>query len=343
MIQKCAHTAAAILLLTLFVAFAGSAFGQSKVGTTAASFLGISVGPRATALGGAFAAVADDATSLYYNPAGIARAGRSQFVFSYTSLLVDTDFSWIGLMFNLDGANAIGLSLTQLNYGEEEVTTVLDPEGTGEKWGASDISIALSYARSLTDRFSIGGNAKFIQEKLWNESASAFAFDVGLLYITELHDMRLGMSITNFGTDMRLDGKDLLKRVDLDPEAIGHNDNIVSRLKTDDWPLPLFFRVGLAMDVLKQENLRLTTAIDALRPSDNSEVLNVGAEMELYRLLFLRGGYKSLFREDSEEGLTLGMGLNFSTGPGFSWAFDYTFADFGLLEDINMFSLGVTF
>ncbi|HPG42051.1 MAG TPA: PorV/PorQ family protein [bacterium] len=343
MIQKCAHTAATILVLTLLAAFTGSAFGQSKVGTTAASFLGISVGPRATALGGAFAAVADDATSLYYNPAGIARAGRSQFVFAYTSWLVDTDFSWIGLMFNLDGTNAIGLSLTQLNYGEEEVTTVLDPEGTGEKWGASDISIALSYARNLTDRFSIGGNAKYIQEKLWNESASAFAFDVGLLYITELHDMRLGMSITNFGTDMRLDGKDLLKRVDLDPDAIGHNENIVSRLKTDDWPLPLFFRVGLAMDVLKQENLRLTTAIDALRPSDNSEVLNVGAEMELYRLLFLRGGYKSLFREDSEEGLTLGMGLNFSTGPGFSWAFDYTFADFGLLEDINMFSLGVTF
>ncbi len=343
MMQRLLHTAATILVIAILAAFTGSAFAQSKVGTTAASFLGISVGPRATAMGGVFAAVADDATSLYYNPAGIARAGRSQLVFAYTSWLVDTDFNWIGFMFNLDGTNAIGLSLTQLDYGEEDVTTVLNPEGTGEQWSASDMAIALTYARNLTDRFSIGGNAKYIQEKLWNETASAFAFDVGLLYITELRDMRLGMSITNFGADLRMDGKDLLKRVDLDPNAIGHNENIVSRLKTDDWPLPLFFRVGLAMDVLRQENLRLTAAVDAVRPSDNSEVLNVGAEMELFRLLFLRGGYKSLFRDDSEEGLTMGIGLNFSTGPGFSWAFDYTFADFGLLEDINMFSLGVTF
>jgi len=332
-----------LLLVSMVLLIYGQAFAQTKVGTTAASFLGISVGPRATSMGGAFAAVADDATSLYYNPGGISRSGKTQFLFAHTSWLVETDFSWIGMVFNFDGTNALGVSLTQLNYGEEEVTTVMDPEGTGERWGATDFSAALSYARNLTDRFSVGGNVKYIQEKLWNETATAFALDVGLLYLTDFNDMRIGMSISNFGTDLKLDGKDLLKRVDLDQEAIGHNENIVSKLKTDAWPLPLFFRVGLAMDVFKSDNMRFTTAVDALRPSDNSEILNAGAEFCFNNLLFLRGGYKSLFRNDSEEGLTLGVGLNIITGSSFSWIMDYTYADFGLFEDIHMYSLGVSF
>jgi len=332
-----------LLLLSPLLLLDGQTFAQTKVGTTAASFLGISVGPRATSMGGAFAAVADDATALYYNPGGISRSGKTQFVFAYTEWLVESQFSWIGLVFNFDGTNALGVSLTQLNYGEEEVTTVAIPEGTGERWGAADFAAALSYARNLTDRFSIGGNVKYIQEKLWNETATAFALDVGLLYLTDFNNMRIGMSISNFGTDLRLDGKDLLKRVDIDPGTIGHNENIVSKLKTDAWPLPLFFRVGLAMDVLKSENLRFTTAVDALRPSDNSEILNVGGEFNLYDMLYLRGGYKSLFRDESEEGLTLGLGLNIITGSSFSWTMDYTYADFGLFEDIHMYSLGVSF
>ncbi len=342
MLFKIIHKCLLLVFAGLFM-LAGYSYPQSKVGTTAASFLGISVGPRATAMGGAFTAIADDATSLYYNPGGMSRSGKSQFVFAYTNWLVDTDFSWIGLVFNFDGTNALGVSLTQLNYGEDDVTTVADPEGTGERWGANDFSAALSYARNLTDRFSIGGNVKYVQEKLWNESSTAFALDVGLLYITDFNDMRIGMSISNFGTDLRMDGKDLLKRVDIDPETIGHNENIVSKLKTDDWPLPLFFRVGLAMDVIRSDNFSFTTAVDAVRPSDNSEILNVGGELKFNNLLYLRGGYKSLFRDESEEGLTLGLGLNIITGSLFSWTMDYTYADFGLFEDIHMYSLGVSF
>jgi len=337
---------ASILILIASILLSSNfqnALSQTKVGTTAASFLGISIGPRATAMGNAFVAMADDATSLYYNPAGIAQLGKSQVMLSRTNWLVDTDLSWIGVIIKLDGANAIGVSLTHLDFNEEEVTTVLLPEGTGEKWGASDITASISYARNLTDKFSIGGNVKYIQEKLWNETASAFAIDVGLLFTTGFNDMRLGVSISNFGSDMQLDGKDLLSRIDLDPNSTGNNETIVSRLKTNSWPLPIFFRVGVAMDLIKGENLRFTVASDALRPSDNSEIVNLGGEIALNELLFLRGGYKSLFRDDSEEGLTLGVGLNLVTGSSLDWRFDYTFADFGLFEDIHMIALGVSF
>ena len=340
--QKCKELKTFIVFVIIALIFS-NASGQSKVGTTAVPFLGIHLGPRAAAMGGAFTAVSDDATSLYYNPGGFARMGKSQILFAHTNWLVNTSFNWVGFILNFDGSNAIGVSVTQLDYGQEEVTTVQQPEGTGERWSAMDLAAGLSYCRNLTDRFSIGGSIKYIQQKLWNESASAFAVDVGLLFITQFNNMKLGMSISNFGTDMRMEGKELLHRVDLDPEAFGHNETIVARLKTDSWPLPLFFRVGVAMDVVRFGNSRLTLATDAFRPSDNTETINVGGEFSFNDMFFVRGGYKSLLRDDSEEGLTMGAGLKLSWGGTIAWYLDYTYANFGLFEDIQMISAGISF
>ena len=142
---------------------------QSKVGTTAAQFLGISVGPRAIAMGGAFVAEGNDITSLYWNPGAFVQAERTEFAFSNTEWLAGTKFRWFGFMLNLDKTNAFGLSLTQLDYGEDEVTTVQAPDGMGQRWSANDLAVAVSYSRRLTDRFSIGGSAKFISQTIWNE------------------------------------------------------------------------------------------------------------------------------------------------------------------------------
>lgn len=328
-----------LMIFILIVAGYNFCSGQAKVGTTAAPFLGISATPRATAMGGAFTAVANDVTTLYYNPGGLARVTGTQIILSHTEWLMGTNFNWIGFAMNFDGVNAIGASITQLDYGEEEVTTVLIPEGTGAKWSAGDFAAAISYARNLTDRFSIGGSAKYIQQKIYNESGGAFALDIGLLFTTQFNDMKLGMSISNFGTDLSFDGKDLLHRVDLDETVIGNNETIVARLKAENWPLPLFFRVGLAMDVLKTSLSRFTIAVDAFRPSDNTETINVGGEFSVNDWVFLRAGYKSLFRSDSEEGFTFGAGLNYRFGSAGIWSLDYCFMDFGLFENIHMFSL----
>lgn len=330
-------------VIIAFILYVQSSLGQSKVGTTAVPFLGISVGPRATAMGGAFTAVCNDATSLYYNPGGIGQLEKSQFLAAHTGWLVGTNLNWFGFVIKLNATNTIGIHVTHLDYGEEEVTTVEQPEGTGERWSALDFAAGLTYARNLTDRFSIGGSFKYIQQRIWSESASAYALDVGLLFVTDFNGMKLGMSISNFGTDMRMDGKDLLKRIDLDPDALGNNETIVSKLKTDSWPLPLFFRVGIAMDMIRLGMNRMTIAIDAVRPSDNTEIINVGSELTLRDMVFLRAGYKSLFREQSEEGLTFGGGVNLTLGDMMTWSLDYTYADFGLFQDIQMIAIGIHF
>ncbi len=330
------------LVIVLAISTTPCVNAQSKVGTTAVPFLGISIAPRAAAMGSAYTAMSNDVTAMYYNPGGLSRFSKSQFLVAHTDWLVDTNLNWVGFVINL-GENALGISVTQLDYGEDIVTTVLEPEGTGERWSARDLAATVSFARNLTDRFSIGGNAKYIHQKIWNETGSAFAVDIGLLYITQFNDMRLGMSISNFGTNLRMSGKDLLHRVDLDEEATGHNETIVGNLKTDSWPLPLFFRVGVAMDVINLGQDRLTIAVDAFRPSDNTETVNVGTELALRDMLFLRAGYKSLFREDSEAGLSLGVGAVIALTEGLLWNLDYTYLDFGLFGGIHMAAVGINF
>ncbi len=332
---------ATIACLILFMST--DTVAQSKIGTTAAQFLGIPVGARAISMGGISVASSTDVGSIYFNPGAFCQQKQSEALFSTTNWLVGSKLRWLGAMMNLDGTNAFGLSITQLDYGEEEVTTPDYPDGTGERWSAQDFAVALSYSRMLTDRFSIGGSAKYIQQSIWNESASTFAFDVGLLYVTGFNDMRLGMSISNFGGNMRMDGRDLRKIINIDPSNAGSNKLNVANLNTDPWPIPLLFRVGLAMDVLKSETVGLTLEADALRPSDNVEVVNLGAEATIMNHVCLRAGYKSLFQTDSEEGLTLGVGLKYNEPGSMGLEVDYAYQHFGLFGYLNTFALAVFF
>ena len=149
-----------ILLVIIAFVLAGTVFPQTKVGTTVANFLTIPVGPRATGMGGAFTAVANDATTSFWNPAGLSRIPRNEFTASTAEWLVGSRTNWVGLAFKFDDDNAIGISINQLDYGEEEITTIQEQNGTGAYWSASDLAVSLSYSRNLTDRFSIGGTVK---------------------------------------------------------------------------------------------------------------------------------------------------------------------------------------
>lgn len=318
-------------------------YSQSKVGTSSAPFLGMPIGARALALGSAYVGTGNDALNLYYNPGAVSYSGISEVAISHTNWLVGTKFDWVGVVLNMDGVNAIGVSITQLNYGEDIVTTDLQQNGTGETWTASDLAIGLSYARNLTDRFSIGGTAKYIQQKIWNSSASSVALDVGLLYNTGFYGLKIGMSISNFGGDMRMDGKDLYRQIDLDPSSSGINKTIVSSLKTENWPLPLLYRAGVSMEAIKSDDLRLTVAADALRPSDNEESLNVGAELAWKEMFFIRSGKRQLFYKEGIENYSLGGGIRWELTAVNALSINYSYQDLNVFGGIQSLEMGITF
>jgi opacity protein-like surface antigen len=331
------------LILIILLIFSGIIFSQTKVGSTAAPFLNIGIGPRAIGMGGGFAATANDVTALYWNPAGISRTEYNEAMFSHTNWFADITFNWAGAKINLGDLGAVGLSVTYLDYGKMEVTTLKEQDGTGEMFTAKDMSIGLSYAYNLTDRFSIGGTVKYVNQSIWNSSASAVAFDLGTLFYSEIFNMRIAATISNFGTDMSLSGKDLLVLYDVDPTIFGNNDQILANLRTDSYPLPLLFRVGVAMDLVNTPLHKITLGVDALHPNDNSESLNIGGEYVFYNFIALRAGYKNLFLKNSQEGLTLGFGLKYDFSAGYGINFDYAYQDFGILKNTQHFSLSVRF
>jgi len=315
----------------------------SKVGTTAAPFLEIEVGSRAIGMGGAFVAIANDATAIYWNPAGLSRISKIEATLVHTNWLVGTNFDFVGVVLPLGYFGSIAINVTSFSIDEMVVRTVQRPEGTGEKFSVGDLSAGLSYAKNLTDRFSIGVNAKYISQRIWHMKATGVAFDVGTLFKTQFNDMIIGMSISNFGASLKMEGKDVFVNYDEAPQFGGSNDRIPAYKLTDKFPLPLLFRVGLAMDILNTNNSKLTIAIDAAHPNNNTEYVNLGMEYIFRNQVAMRFGYKNLFTLDTEEGLTAGVGTKLTLAGGVALKIDYAYQELGRLENAQRFSLGFEF
>jgi hypothetical protein len=314
----------------------------AKVGTTAAQFLKIGVGARAVGMGGAQVGVTGDISSIYWNPASLSRMNiTSELMFNHVNWLGDIDFDFAAGALPIGELGTFGLSVTSLRVPEEIVRTVDFPDGDGRRWDASSLAFGLTYARNLTDRFSIGFSAKYIREALWSESASGFAVDVGTLYLTEIPGLSIGASIANFGTTMQLDGRDLQFNYDPDADAGTGPNNIPSDLRAESFDLPLTFRIGIAWDLHPTEEIRTTVALDAAHPNDNTEYMNSGLEVSWNEIVFGRVGYKSLFLRDSEQGLTWGLGVHYGIPNVATVKLDYGFADYGRLKNVQYFELGI--
>ncbi len=335
-----------IILISLNTTFAQSgSVGVSKVGTTAATFLEIGIGASANGMGGAFVSLSNDATALYWNTAGVANIKRDEAYVVHTNWIADTKLDYAALVLPFGELGTLGFSYTSLSMPDMKVRTVQMPEGTGEYFSAGDLALGISYARSLTDRFSIGFNAKFIQENIWNMTANAFAMDFGTLFKTNLFGgMTIGASISNFGTRMKLAGRDTRTFSRVDRNKLGSNPRIPYQIALTSWNLPLFFRIGVSTNAINSKDFKWTIAVDALHPNDNYESVNVGTEITYQGFLTIRGGYQSLFLVDHEGGLSFGIGLNSKTlFSNNIVSFNYAYRNFGKLKSIHMFSLGISF
>jgi hypothetical protein len=332
-----------VLLVYICASFIMAQSDVSKRGTTAAEFLCIGQGARSMGMGGAFTSVVKDASGLYWNPAGTAENEGTNIFFDHTEWFADINYNYVAGTYKIPGFGTIGMSLTFSDVGDIPVTTISAPAGTGETYTAKDISFSISYALKLTDRFSIGFNPKVIYQSIWKTSATALALDMGVKYVTPFDDAVLAMSISNFGQKMKLEGNSTIILYDGDLTTSGNNDKIPANLSTDEWALPLLFRVGVSYAPWNTTLNRLTLAADAVHPSNNYEYLNVGAEYTYNDFVSIRAGYKSLFLKDSEEGLCLGFGIKYGLVGNIVLNVDYAYQDFGRLDYVQKISFGINF
>ncbi|MEA3287408.1 MAG: PorV/PorQ family protein [Candidatus Marinimicrobia bacterium] len=339
-----------IVLLTLTLLVSVNLQAVSKRGTTAASFLEIGIGARGTSMGNAYVAVADDVHSLYWNPAGLALMNKSEVSFIQTKWLAGIDFNNVSAAFPMGNLGTIGVALTSISVEEMDVRTIEKPEGTGEKFGATDFSATLGWGRSFTDRFSFGANVKYIEEQIWHMKASSVAVDLGTTFRTQFKDMKIGMSVTNFGNKMQLKGDDTLLKIDIAPDQEGNNSKINGHLDTDYWSLPLTFRVGVAADVFKIPHGKLTLAMDAAHPNNYAESISFGGEINIMDLAFLRAGQTFYLNDVDDDGnsfsperFNLGGGINILLTRDLRFKLDLAYGDWGILSDVRRFSLSLEF
>lgn len=296
--------------------------GGQRAGISTAQFLKIGVGGRASAMGDAFVAVANDVSALYWNPAGLTQFQDNQIIFSHNEWVVDINHDFVGAVYHLDDANTFGVSLTALSMDEMKVTTEYAPFGTGEFFGFSDIGFAVSYSRKMTDQFSFGGTVRYIEETLDQLKMRGIMIDLGTYYWTGLGSTRFAVTVTNFGNDLAPDGE------------VG----LIGNRTKSDWQSfspPTMFRIGFAFEPYENEEHKLTTSIQLNHPNDNSENLSIGAEYVWNKMFFARGGYKI---NVDEQNYSFGAGVNVPISIA-NVSVDYAFANFSRLGSAHRFSI----
>jgi len=317
----------------------------TRTGTAAGTMLEIGIGARAQAMGGAFVAIADDPSALYWNPAGATEMGAVAVQVSKINWFVDTDLNVLDLVVPLSGTSmALGFHVAIMDYGEAPVRTVFRPEGTGEYYTAKDLAAGLYWAYAITDRISVGLGLKYFYERIWHTSGSTAAVDLSILYKTSLKGLRLGGSISNLGPEFRLDGRDLTRVMDADgrKDIYYNNEQVPVQLKTEKYPLPLLFRFGLAYTYDIGSDYSLTVSTNLNHPSDMTESVDLGMELKVFNVGFLRGGYQGLFEEGSVRGLTLGAGIRYKILGVAIITVDYAWSDWSILTTVNRFSVGIS-
>lgn len=329
-------------LFLILVFTTGFGFAQSNTGTTIGQFLLIEPSSRYAAMGNTGVASADEISSAYFNPGAIGKLNGYGLQFTHSLWLADITYNYAIALVSLGSTGNLFFNVTALNSGEIDVRTVEQPLGTGERYTVSNIALGVGYGRRLTNRFSVGLQVNYIQERIYHSSLSTVSLSVGTMFELIQEGLVLGASISNYGLPASYSGRDLRIQYDLDKDKYGDNSALPGNAVTGEYPLPVLFRVGLSYNFKLSENQNIKMAMDAYHPNDNTESISFGGEWLIMQSLALRAGYQNLFLKDSEVGLTLGTGLNLKLA-GYQFSFDYAWADHGRLQNSQRFTAGIIF
>ena len=318
------------LLLSAGVAHAQFDLGSQRAGTSSGSFLKIGVGARAVAMGEAFVAVANDPSTIVWNPAGLASILRQELQFSHAEWPGDINYDFLVYVMpsrRLGGSLAIqvGVLGTQMDETDE-----YHPFGTGRAFSYSDFVVGAAYGRRWTDKLLIGAGLKYVREDLGSQVGgpvtSSTLVDLGSIYYLGYGSVRIATSLSNFGPEMTPGGS-------YTSPYTGETRNY------DGFDPPIQFRYGLAFEAIENTQQRLTVSTEIAQPADNAQRVKAGLEWVWQRRFALRTGYN--FNADVmrfSAGLGISMPMSLTLG-----SFDYTYTDGGPLGSVNRLSLGFRF
>lgn len=302
--------------LIIIIISASVSYSQDfrKTATAGFTFLEIPVNARTAALGESSISLPDmNSQGIFVNPAILGFTDLTHsFSASYSNWFADIKHYASSYSLNSDlGVFSLGVVL--LDYGSMPRTIT----GGGQRvyniigsFEANAVSFSLAYSKMLTDKFSFGLAAKYVEEKIDVYKASNILLDGGVLYYTGLGSLRIAASLQNFGTN--------------------------SKFIADEFKMPIMLRLGASAEVIgdKNSDYRITLITEALHPTDADERINFGTEISWKEILTFRAGYKFFY---DEETYSFGLGLN--PKLNFPLEADFSFADYGRLGNNIRFTI----
>ncbi len=298
-----------------------SAYGQTfnKPGVTAAQFLKIGITARAEAMGQSVAAFINDASATYYNPSGLMNIENNDLVVAHTFMPAGIGFSFAGLAHRFSDNDVGAVSVIALQTDEMKIRTVLQPEGTGQKFITSDYAFGIHYAHNFTTYLRIGFTMRYLYLNLVSGlfAKHSWSADMGIQYDTNLggflKGLKIGMVVANFGPEVRY--------------------------INESYGLPMKYVVGISKQMALSKSNGLIVGLNWVKSIDERQKAQIGLEYNFNRIFYLRSGYKLA---SGSESWAFGFGVK-KRIMNLLCSMDYSLSDYGLLGNLHRLNFGLNF
>lgn len=312
--------------------------GQTtKVSTAGSQFLKVPIGARGMGMAGAYGSVANDLSALYWNPAGISDIKTVATEISYLQWFATYSHSFAAASFPLNQDYVVAVNATSFSSGDIQITTIENPSGTTAKYTVSDLALGVTLAGYLTDQFSFGITAKYINNSIYNLSSNGVAFDIGTMYNTGIYGIKIGFSIHNLGGETSYAGQSLrtIKKTIEQLNAAPVDMSLIAY----PYSYPLIFRASVSSELYNEDDHKVIGAFDFNTFSDVPEQFSFGAEYSYADFVALRAGYQT---SHDQFGFAAGIGIKYEVG-GVDGRFDYAINPTKTLGLVNRFTIGIRF
>lgn len=331
-----------LLLITQATTFAG---GGSRNGTGGAAQLLIPVGARGIGLNGANISSMTGLEALYWNPAGLSRTNQSvEASFSYMSHIADIGVNYAAVGIQVNGLGSLAFAIKSLSIDDIAVTTVENPDGTGQTYSPQLMTLGLTFAKNLSDRISVGLTANLISETLNLVSTTGIAFNLGVMYsgLAGVDGLSFAMTMKNIGPQMKYGGSGL--NVQAEAPSLTRP---MQYYKIDPAPfdLPSSFEIGLSYRPIYIGKNSLNISSSFQNNNFAGDQYKIGAEYSYNDMLFFRGGYTFAPEYESNTFLyryTVGFGIKYNV-EGVDVKFDYAYRDVLYFNSSHMFGISLGF
>ncbi|MDD8017555.1 MAG: PorV/PorQ family protein [Bacteroidota bacterium] len=321
-----------------------SAGNKSRTGTAGAQELLIPVGAAGIALGNANIATASGVDAIYWNPAGIARSDRgSEVMISHMQYFGDIALNYGAVSIDAGSFGRLAFSMKSLSFGDIPVTTESFPDGTGDSYSPTYVTLGVSYGKQLSDRISVGTTINVVSENIMSTSASGFVLNAGVQYHgLIIPELKLGIAVKNVGPSMKYDGSNLMRTA-----AVSGATRAAQLYKVDaaEFDLPSTIEMGLAYERKLDDMNAFSVMTNFQNNNYQADEYKFGAEYAYNNLIFVRGGYLSSPNADVNEYLydyTFGFGVHYDLGS-IDVNVDYAFRHLKYMDSNNVITVKLGF